>query len=165
MAQFDALTKAKKAAEQAAQAAKEMKENAAAKAEQASSRMGDWKERLADKVGEIKDTAIAGIKDLTDDLNRRLPALREAGYTLTHVAIEIGLSPKLKATFSAAPDISQERVDAIIEEHKDAKLTVALLRALYGAYKVQSSIRIAGMTPLDIELELGLMPVAIVRFA
>jgi len=187
MAQFDALSKAKKAAEQAAQAAKGIKENAAAKAtelrekaahtsedaatiaasvrDQASSRVGDLKERLAGKVAEIKDSAVAGIKDLADDLNYRLPALREAGYTLTHVALEIGLSPKVKAAFSAAPDISQERVDAVIEEHKDARVTVALLRALYGAYKLQSGIKIAGMKPLDIELELGVMPVAVVRFA
>jgi len=41
---------------------------------------------------------------------------------------------------------------------------VALLKALYGAYKLQRSIRIAGMSPLDIELELGVTPAAIVRF-
>jgi hypothetical protein len=187
MPPFDPLTKAKKAAEIAAQAAAGMKVGAAAKAtelrdkatsrteeaaslaagirDQASSRVGDLKERLAGKVTEIKEAAVAGIKDLADDLNQRLPALCEAGYTLTHVAFEIGLAPKVKATFSAAPDISQERVDAVIEEHKDARVTVALIRALYGAYKLQSSIRIAGMKPLDIELEIGVTPAAIVRFA
>lgn len=187
MAQFDGLSKAKRAAEQAAQAAKGMKESAAATAtelrekaslkseqavtlaadvrEQASSRAGDLKERLVGKVAEIKDAAVAGLKDLADDLNQRLPALREAGYTLTHVALEVGIAPKMKATFTAAADISQERVDEVIEEHKDARVTVALLRALYGAYKLQSGIRIAGMKPLDIELELGVMPAVSVRFA
>ncbi len=175
MAQFDALNKAKKAAEQAAQAAKGMKEQAMQKSgeaatlaagvrDQAQARVGDLKERLLGKVAEVKDAAIAGIKDLADDLSQRLPALREAGYTLNHVAFEVGISPKVKATFTAAPDISKERVDAVIEEHKDARVTVALLRALYGAYKLQSSIRIAGMSPLDIELELGVTPAAIVRF-
>src|SRR4051812_12636891 len=187
MSQFDALSKAKKAAEQAAQVAVGIKESAAAKAgelrdkaalktgeasalaagvrEQASSRVEDLKDRLAGKVAEIKDAAVAGIKDLADDLNQRLPALREAGYSLTRVALEIGIAPKVKATFTAAPDISQERVDAVIEEHKEARVTVALLRALHSAYKLQSSIRIAGMKPLDIELELGVTPAAIVRFA
>jgi hypothetical protein len=187
MAQFDPLSKAKKAAEQAAHAAAAMKESAAAKAtelrdkasvksdeasalaaefrEQASSRMDDLKERLVGKVADIKDAAIHGIKDIADDLNQRLPALREAGYTLKHVAFEIGLAPKVKATFTAAPDISQERIDAVVEAHKDAKVTVALLRALYGAYKLQRGIRIGGMSPLDIELEIGVTPAAIVRFA
>jgi len=186
MSQFDALNKAKKAAEQAALAATGMKEQAAAKAtdfrdqavqrsgeasalaavvrDQAHSRVEDFKERLLGKVAEVKDAAIAGIKDVADDLSQRLPALREAGYTLTHVSFEVGISPKVKATFAAAPDISQERVDAVIELHKDARVTVALLKALYGAYKLQRSIRIAGMSPLDIELELGVTPAAIVRF-
>jgi hypothetical protein len=187
MGQFDALTKAKKAAEQAAQAAAGMKESAAAKAselrekaalkseeaaalatsvrDQASSRMEDFRDRLTGKVAELKDAALASVKDLADDLNQRLPALREAGYTLKSVAFEIGIAPKIKASFSAAPDISQERIDAVIEEHKDARVTVALLKALYGAYKLQGNIRIAGMRPLDIELELGVTPAAIVRFA
>jgi hypothetical protein len=176
MAQFDALGKAKKAAEQAAATATSLREKATLKTEeaatlaasvrdQASSRMGDLRERLTGKVAEIKESAVSGIKDLADDLNQRLPALREAGYTLTHVALEVGIAPKIKATFSAAPDISQERIDAVIEEHKDARVTVALLKALYGAYKLQGSIRIGGMRPLDIELELGLTPAAIVRFA
>ena len=176
MAKFDALTKAKTAAESAAAKASELRDMAAQRSEQAkslaadvreqaSSRVGELKERLSGKVAEIKDDAVAGIKDLADDLNARLPALREAGYTLTSVALEVGLAPKVKATFAAAPDISEERVDAVIEEHKDARVTVALLRALYGAYKLQNGIRIAGMKPCDIELELGVTPAAIVRFA
>jgi dGTP triphosphohydrolase len=176
MVKFDALTKAKTAAESAAAKAGELRDMAAQRSEQAknlaadvreqaSSRVGDLKDRLSGKVAEIKDAAVAGIKDLADDLNAHLPALREAGYTLTHVALEIGISPKVKAAFAAAPDISQERVDAVIEEHKDARATVAMLRALYGAYKLQNSIRIAGMKPCDIELEIGLTPAAIVRFA
>jgi hypothetical protein len=187
MSSFDTLTKAKKAAEQAALAAKDMKESAAAKAselrdmaaqksdeaamlaaevrEQAASRVEGLKDRLAGKVAEVKEAAVTGLKDLADDLNHRLPALREAGYTLTHVALEIGIAPKVKATFSAAPGISHERVESVIEAHKDERVTIALLRALYAAYKLQTSFQIAGMKPLDIELELGVTPAAIVRFA
>lgn len=187
MSQFDAFTKAKKAAEQAAQTAAGVRESAAAKAaelrekatlksdeakalavnvrEQASSRVGELRERLTDKVAEIKDAAIASMEEMADDLNQHLPALREAGYTLTHVAFEVGIAPKVKANFTTAPDISQERVDAVIEEHKEARATVALLRALFAAYKLQHKIRIAGMHPRDIELELGIAPAAIVKFA
>jgi hypothetical protein len=176
MTKFDVLTKAKTAAESAAAKAGELREQAAQKSEQAknlaadmreqaSSRMGELKDRLVGKVAEIKDAAVTGLKDLADDLNEHLPALREAGYTLTHVALEIGIAPKVKATFSAAPDISQERVDAVIEEHKEARATVAMLRALYGAYKLQNAIRIAGMKPCDIELDIGVTPAAIVKFA
>jgi len=106
-----------------------------------------------------------GFKDLVDDFNAHLPALREAGYTVSEVAVELGLMPKMIATFSSAPDISQERIDAVVEEHKEAKMTVALLRALHAAYKLQSSIRIAGMAPRGIVLEIGVAPSVVVKFA
>jgi hypothetical protein len=187
MAQFDPLQKAKRAAEQAAQAALQVKDHAAHKAaelrdkaavrseqaatlaadvrEQASSRATQLKDRVANAVVDLKDAALAGVKNLADDLNAHLPALREAGYTLTHVALELGITPKMKATFAAAPDISQERVDQVVEEHKEAHVTVALLRALHGAYRLQNSIRIAGMKPCDIELELGVPPAVVVKFS
>jgi len=171
MSQFDALNKAKKAAEQAALAAKGMKEQAAAKAtdfrDQAVQRSGrlrplprsfatrrilvveDFKERLLGKVAEVKDAAIAGIKDVATILSQASarPFAKPATPSPTSRS-KSESSPKVKATFAAAPDISQERVDAVIELHKDARVTVALLKALYGAYKLQRSIRIAGnVTP------------------
>jgi hypothetical protein len=165
MPEFDALTRAKKAAEQAAQGMKEQMATVAADArDQASSKMGELKERVAGTVADVKDAAAAHLKDLADDLNERLPALREAGYTLKQVAFELGVTPSVRATFSAAADISPERIEAVLEEHKDAKLTATLLRVLYGAYKVQTSIHIVGLKPFDIDVELGVTPAAIVRF-
>jgi hypothetical protein len=99
------------------------------------------------------------------DVNQHLPALREAGYNITEVTVELGLTPKVVATFSTQPDISEERVDAVIEEHREAKVTVALLRALYAAYKLQIGVHVAGLRPKGIALEIGITPAVVVKFA
>ena len=146
------------------------------KAEEAVERAVDAREHAVAKMdglkicssansSKFKDSTVASMKELVDDLNQRLPALREAGYTLAGVSVEIGLIPKVVATFDSADDISEERVEAVIAEHQDAKVTTALLRSLYTAYKLQNAVHIAGMKPRGISLELGLTPAIAVRFA
>ncbi len=184
---FDPIQKAKKVAEQAAQAAldvtgrvasatAEIGEKAAVRADEAATVMAGVRDQTAAKVGgvkdfivgkivDIKDTALSGVREIVADLNEHLPALQEAGYTLTDVAVEVGLGPKVVATFSSRPDISQERVDAVIAAHEDSKVTVALLRALFAAYKLQSGLQIVGMKPRGIAIEIGIPPAVVVKFA
>ena len=187
MSSFDALSKAKKAAELATQTAKGVKDHAATKAvemrdltvskaqeasdmavamrDQAATKVGGLKDLLVGKVADVKDAALSGIADMVADLNTRLPALREAGYTLNELSVQLGLPPKVVATFAAQPGITEERIEAVMEEHKEAKVTIALLRALYGAYKLQSALQIAGMKPRGIALEIGVTPAVEVKFA
>ena len=168
MGTFDALDMAKKAAELASQTALGVKDQASGLAagvrEQTAAKVSGFKDLLVGKIAEVKDSALSGIEEMVDDINLHLPALGEAGYTLHEVAVEIGLTPKIVATFGSQPDITQERIDAVIAAHQEAKVTIALLRALFTAYKLQKSIKIAGMTPHGIELEIGLTPSVVVKF-
>ena len=186
MGTFDAIDKAKKAAERASQTALDVKEHAAAKAAgirdltvskaeaasslaaevrgQAAAKMGGWKDALVEKIADVKDAAFDNVKQMVDDLNAYLPAIKEAGYTLTEVSVEVGLTPKVVSTFAARPDITQERIDAVIAERPDAKITAAILRSLFAAYKLQNAINIAGMKPHGIALEIGLTPSVAVKF-
>jgi hypothetical protein len=187
MADFDPLLRAKKIAEQATLTALDARQHASTRAteiremttsrageaagfvsdirEQAALKMGGLRDSVVGKMADIKDATFAGIKDLVDDFNAHIPALREAGYAVSEVAVELGLVPKMVASFACAPDISQERIDAVVEEHREAKMTVALLRALHAAYKLQNSIHVAGMTPRGIVLEIGVAPSVVVKFA
>jgi hypothetical protein len=187
MGSFDPFETAKHVAAQASQAAREVTGRAASAAaeigekaaarvdeaavlaagvrEQTALHVGGIRELIVGKIVDIKDTALAGIKDLVDDFNQHLPALQEAGYTLSEVAIEVGLGPKVVATFACRPDISQERVNSVIAEHEGAKVTVALLRALFTAYRVQNAIHVVGLKPRGISVEIGLPPAVVVKFA
>src|SRR5215471_19219906 len=175
MGTFDPLSKAKQLAEQATQTALEAKEHAAmrageirdmaaSKAEEAAAlatglrehtvaKLGDLMEILGGRIADAKGVAFTTIKEMTDDLNKQLPALREAGYAVSEVSVELGLPPKVIATFTCAETISEERFHAVIEEHKEAKVTVLLLRAFYAAHKLQEGIKIAGMKPHAIALK------------
>jgi hypothetical protein len=187
MSTFDPLTKAKKLAEQATQTALDIKEHAAIRAgeirektasrveeattlatgfrEQTTATLNDLKDRLAAKITDMTGVAFTAVKEMVDDLNRHLPALREAGYVVSEVSIEVGLPPKIVASFDCSREISEERLEAIVEEHKEAKVTVILLRAFHAARRFQDGIKIVGMKPQGIALEMGLIPSVVVKFA
>ena len=186
MGTFDALDKAKKAAERASQTAKEAKDQAAVKAaeirdltvskaheasvlaaevrDQAAAKVDNWKDAVVDKLIGVKDAALDGVKQLTEDLNAYLPAISEAGYTLKDVSVEVGIIPVIQATFTARPDITEERIQDVMVKHADGKVLPVILRALYGAYKLQNTINIAGMKPHGIMLSLGVAPFVAVKF-
>lgn len=187
MSTFDPLTKAKKLAEQATQTALDVKQHAAIRVgeirdaaaskaeeaaalatdlrEQTAAKLGDFMEILGGRIADMKGVVFTTIKEMVDDLNKQLPALREAGYVLSEASVELGLPPKVVATFSCSASVSEERMQAVIEEHKEAKVTVILLRAFYAAHKLQDGIKIVGMKPHSIALEMGLIPSVAIKFA
>jgi hypothetical protein len=175
MGTLDALDKAKKVADQAAVTAAGILDRTVSKAQEASdlasdvrgqaaAKVDELKDALAGKIAEVKDAAFASVQQIAKDLNGYLPALGEAGYTLHEVSAEIGIVPKIDACFIARPDITQERIDAVIAQHADSKVLAVILRALYGAYKLQNSIDVAGMKPHGIMLTLGVTPSVAVKF-
>ena len=179
MGTLDALDKAKKVAEQArdqaAVTAAGIRDLTVSKAQEASelasdvrgqavAKVDELKDALAEKIADVKDAALASAQQLAKDLNGYLPALGEAGYTIQEVSAEIGITPHILATFVARRDITQERIDAVIAEHADNKVLAVILRALYGAYKLQNSIDVAGMKPHGIVLTLGVTPSVAVKF-
>jgi hypothetical protein len=179
MGTLDALDKAKKVAEQArdqaavtaagildltVSKAQEASDLASDVRGQAAAKVDELKGALGEKFAEVKDAALASVQQIAKDLNGYLPALGEAGYTLQELSAEVGITPHILATFVARPDITQEGIDTVIAEHADNKILAVILRALYGAYKLQNSIDVAGMKPHGIELNLGLTPSVAVKF-
>jgi hypothetical protein len=153
----DFKEKARRARERTAAAATRLKDAVTHKA-------GDAKDFVTSGASDLRDAGASKIRDTLDDFNATLPTLREAGYTLKEVDISIGIPPKIVASFHAADTANEEGAARVIEEHKDQKLTVFLLRSLMRASKLQSSVHIADMKPHAISVEMGLTPGVTVKF-
>lgn len=175
MAELGVFDKAKQLREQAAAKAVELseqatrlKESVAASAGDVSSnvaaRVGDAKEALAVAAADARDAGATVIKEAIDEFAATLPILREAGYQVGEVDIEIGLPPKISASVTASETVTDEQIAKILEEHQDKKLTILLVRALYQAWRLQSGIHIVGMKPRGMSIELGLIPSVTIKF-
>ena len=136
----------------------ELKELAATKA-------GEAKAEVKAKAGEIVDAGAAKLNELLADFNAALPVIRQGGYTLAGVDIDVGLPPKVTAAFSVSDDVSDERVEQLVTEHAERKLTVMLLKSLHRARTLQMKIQIGGLKPKGLAVQVGIIPTVTVKFA
>jgi hypothetical protein len=158
MAEFDVLDKVRRAREQAASTATGLRDAV-------SERVGDARDLLASGAADLRDASVAKMRETLEEFNATLPALREAGYSLTGVSVTVGVPPKIVASFGTSDAVTEESTARVIEENKDHKLVVFLVRTLYEAWKLQMSVHLVGMKPRGIAVEIGLTPRVTVNFA
>ena len=102
-------------------------ERAAALKERASAVASDLTEQAAARASAVFDAGFDQAARAMADFNAALPIVREAGYTLGGVTIEVGLSPKVSASFIAAEALSDEQTERIAQSHADSKLAVMII--------------------------------------
>jgi hypothetical protein len=132
--------------------------------EQAALRAGELKDQASARATELKEAGLSRVSESVEEFNGALPAVREAGYTLDGVDIQIGVPPRIVAKFATATEISDEKAEALLAEHADRKFTVLLLKALFQATRLQSRVKIAGLKPMGVAIEIGLAPHVTVKF-
>ncbi len=163
MKDFRLFNEAQKAKEAAAAKAGEWREQASGKTEELKARAADVKGQIADQVAEMGEASVAKLNETLADFNATLPVLHEAGYALEGVSIDIGLPPKIVASFSTTI-VPDEKIEALLQENAERKLTVLLVKSVYQATKLQSKLNIKGMKPSSVSVELGLIPQIGVKF-
>lgn len=168
MPDFKVLEKARQVQDAAAAKAKELSQQTPEGAGELRGKVGGTaaqiKERVTATVTEAMDASFAKVTSVLDDLNAALPVLQEAGYPVDLVEVELGLSPKINIRFSTKMGVKEERLNSLLEEHAEHKMTITLLNSLAKAKSLQSRIRVAGCKPKGIEIKIGLMPEVALRF-
>jgi hypothetical protein len=119
---------------------------------------------LSEQATKLRDAGTNKVVEAIDGFNAALPIVREAGYDLSEVTVELGLPPRLVASFTVANEVSVEQFEELIANHAERKFAILLLKALREAWKIQSRIHIIGMTPRGMSVELGLTPSVTIKF-
>ncbi|MCI0661151.1 MAG: hypothetical protein L0220_08775 [Acidobacteria bacterium] len=132
--------------------------------EELKTRAGEVKDQIADQVTEMNEVGINKIKESLADFNAALPLLREAGYFLEGMNIELGIPLKIVARFSVNGGLSDEKVEALLAENAEREFATYLVKSIQQATKPQSKIDIKGLKPSTIAVELGLLPQIAVNF-
>ena len=139
-------------------------EKASALKERATSAASDLSEQASAKAGAIFDAGFGQVTQAVADFNAALPIVREAGYTLGGVSVEVSLSPKISASFTTAELITDEQASAIAEKHADNKLAVMLIKTLRRGGKLQQAMSVGGLRPLGLQIGIGLSPSISIQF-
>ena len=133
--------------------------------EQATSVADGVKGQVAAKAGELRDAGFSKVGETVDEFNAALPIIREAGYGLASVEVHVTVPPKIVAAFSVLEDVSPDTVEQLIETHADKRLLSLIMKSLHQAWRLQSKIKVVGLKPTHLTVEIGLVPSVAVRFA
>jgi len=164
MKDFRLLDAARKARDSAAAAATDLGRQASDKAESLKGKAADVKDQIAEQASEMTDLGLTKLNETMTEFNASLPVLREAGYVIDGVTIKLGMPPKIVANFSGGGAVSGERIDALLAEHTERKLTTLLVKSVYHATKLQSLVNVKGLRPTGVSIEIGLIPLVAVKF-
>lgn len=160
-----ATTRAAELRDQATDAASSATERAAASLrEQTSDLAAGLRERAATLSASVTDATIGRVKTAIVDFNAALPIVALAGYTVSEVAVEVGIPSKIVANFTTAETVPDEQVEEMLKHHEDALLATMLVRALMGARKLQYATRVGSLRPKGLAITLGISPSVVVKF-
>jgi hypothetical protein len=113
---------------------------------------------------ELADAGVAKTREILALLDAALPLLNEAGCAPSGVEVEIGLPPKVVASF-ATTEVSEEAIARITAENPDKKLACAILKALAKGVRLQKVLEVGRFRASTLEIEIGLAPCLKLGFA
>lgn len=148
--------------------------------------LGDILNKAKEKAGHLKDAAvkqgqiyeeeIAKLTEATNVGTEKLKAIfslvsnassliAEAGYELDEIEVELGVPPKLIPHFKFTSAITQEKKQELLEKTREDKLMNLLLKSLFTATALQSTMRMGNFRMVEVEIEIGLVPSVRLRFS
>jgi len=129
---------------------------------------GKLTEKMKKKSGELKELGQefgeTKIEEFVAEFNRTLPILEEAGFTLAELAVDMGLPPKLAPYFLIGTVPDEAGQAALLERNKENKRVKLMLTTLFNAVALQGNLKIDGMHPEGVEIEISTMPVTRLKF-
>lgn len=115
-----------------------------------------------DTASELKDTAnstvAVKVQEVVQELGTFLPILKEAGFVISGLQVEIGVPPKIIPSFSTERAVPKEKIEQLIKQHSDKKLLLSILETLTTTQNLQESLTIGNLKFNRIEIEATLIP-------
>lgn len=107
--------------------------------------------------GELANAGVAKAREVLARFNEALPLLEEAGCTPSAVDVDVGLPPKVVATF-ATSEVSEEAIARITADNPDRTLACAILKALAKGARLQKGVEVGRLRASTLAIEIGLAP-------
>jgi hypothetical protein len=114
--------------------------------------------KMTSVAGDLKDLGVEKIKATVEELNTTLPYVREVGYSVTRISLEMALTPKIVVSLAKVFEVEDTRFASILEELGQYKVFCTVLGALRQVNNLQAKIRFQGRCLKEVEIELGLPP-------
>lgn len=122
--------------------------------------LGDTLQHFYDVKDLTKEKAAA----LTNDVIALAPVIEQTGYRIKEINIGVSVPPRIIIHFEKFAEISQEQIDAILQENQDKRLLKVIVQTLKAADAFQQKLTTGSFTFNEINISLSVPPEVQIKF-
>lgn len=115
-------------------------------------------EKLTEKITSVGDAAKEKITNTTNELISLSPILEEMGYKTTSISVTVGLPPDITFHFEKTAEVSAERRQEIMEQHKDKAMLGTMVKMLVTTDEYRNKLKLGSFKFSNIDVCIGLTP-------
>ncbi|TCK02493.1 hypothetical protein [Phorcysia thermohydrogeniphila] len=130
-----------------------------------SSKLREQSEKVKGKIP-VVDLSNLGVEKINESIKQLkdvLPLVKEAGYTLSEIEVEVGMPPTVIIHFQVGSG-STSLEDILSELREENKVGYSIIKGLLFASKVQESLKLKDEKLEEVEIELGIPPKVVLHF-
>jgi hypothetical protein len=120
---------------------------------------------VTEKITDASEASMEKIQEAIAELDEVSPFLCELGYTVEGIKIGVGLIPDVSIDIGGmTKTMPVETYVRILEEHKDKKILISIVKTLQTVSALQHKVHFMGMRSDNITITLGLPPKVSMNF-
>ena len=116
-------------------------------------------------IEQFKSSGQEKMKETLSTFNEYASLFKEAGYEIGSINANVSLPPEISITFKYLDSAPVEKRDALIQQAKDNKVAVIILKSLFKASDFSESIKLGNYKLKSINVKLGLIPGISISFS
>lgn len=128
----------------------------------------NWSKTATD----VYSSTVEGLKGYGGDaltktaqnFNEALPYIERAGFSVTEIEVEIGISPKIVPHLRMIKAISAREREALLEEVEKKRLIHTILSSLFSATAARKKLKFNRYHFTELEMELSVLPSVTLKF-
>jgi len=115
-------------------------------------------------AGDMYEAAVQKLQDRVAEVYAAAPVMREVGYRLVTVDVEMSLSPRIILHMVREFVAHEEQFQAAFANHRDSKTIWSVLKGLQQANALAPRLAPANRPLTGLELEVGLPPILRLKY-
>lgn len=113
------------------------------------------KQKAADMGGATK----AKLDETLEEFKKAMNLFEKFGFKVGKFKVGMGVLPEISTSLSGSLEkVQVENIKQLIEDHKDNKLLVSMLKALITAKEVRDRVELPYFTGAKLDIQLGIPP-------
>jgi hypothetical protein len=120
---------------------------------------------IAEKISDASEAGMEKVQKMIAELDEISPFISELGYTVEGVKVSVGLIPDVSIDIGGMTKTMPEEIyRRIMEEQKDRKMLVSIIKTLQAVSALQQKVHFMGMLSDNISITLGFPPKVSLNF-